>query len=223
MIMMKEAMELRHTVRKYTNQKISQELLDKINERLDDNNKKFGLSMKLMIDNTSAFGPFFKMILAKGVRNYIVLVGENTEDVDEKLGYCSSELMLFVQTLGLNSWWVGGTFNKKGVKKMLGMDEMMKMVGIVAIGYGVNQGVPHKSKSIEDISRYNGEIPTWFTSGVQAVLLAPTALNKQAFMIEGEGKKVKLVCNSGSFANVDLGIAKHHFELGAGKENFEWA
>jgi len=29
-------------------------------------------------------------------------------------------------------------------------------------------------------------------------------------------------CNRLGYAPVDLGIAKCHFEIGAGKENFEW-
>lgn len=54
-------------------------------------------------------------------------------------------------------------------------------------------------------------------------MCAPTALNKQAYLVTGEGNKVTLTCDSGYFADIDLGIGKYHFEIGAGKENFEWA
>ena len=53
--------------------------------------------------------------------------------------------------------------------------------------------------------------------------LAPTAINMQNFNITGKGNKVTLTYKSGPMSGIDKGIIKHHFELGAGKENFEWA
>ena len=88
---------------------------------------------------------------------------------------------------------------------------------------GKTQGVPHKSKRPYQVSNYEGEAPEWFNNGVQAALLAPTALNMQAFTITGKGNTVSLTYKSGPMSGIDKGIVKHHFELGAGKENFEWA
>ena len=59
----------------------------------------------------------------------------------------------------------------------------------------------------------------WFVAGVNAALLAPTAFGKQNFLISGKGQKVTLRCDT---CGEDLGLVKYHFELGAGKENFEW-
>lgn len=130
--------------------------------------------------------------------------------------------MLFAQTLGLNSWWVGGTFRRKGLEKNAA-PEAEKLLGLLALGYGAIQGAPHKSKQAEEIAAYEGEPPEWFTRGVEAVLLAPTALNKQAFAIRGQGRRVSMTCQNGVFSGVDLGIGQYHFELGAGRENFDWA
>lgn len=178
--------------------------------------------MRLVTDNADALNMFIKLVLAKGVRNYIVLAGKNFEDVDEKLGYCGADVMLFAQTLGLNSWWVGGTFSRSGVKKNAGVADDERIAGIIAIGYGATQGIPHKSKRPEEISSYAGTAPDWFQEGVGAVLLAPTALNKQAFNIRGEGNKVSMTCDNGIYTGIDLGIGRYHFEAGAGKNHFEW-
>ena len=217
---LKEAAECRHTVRKYTDRKIPQETADKLTERINDCNEKFGLDMKLITENTDALGTAVKLILSKGVRNYIILAGKNAPDTEEKLGYCGTDVMLLAQTLGLNSWWIGGTFSKSGAKK--NAPEAEKITGIITVGYGEVQGVPHKSKSPEDVSEYDGTAPEWFTSGVKTALLAPTALNRQAFFIKGNGNKVSLSYKSGMLSDTDRGIVKYHFELGAGKENFEW-
>ena len=106
---------------------------------------------------------------------------------------------------------------KKNMDKITG-----RINGIIAVGYGATQGVPHKSKSADEISQYKGTAPQWFKDGVDALLCAPTALNKQAYMVKGEGRKVSLTCTNGHFAGIDLGIGKYHFEIGAGKENFQW-
>ena len=64
----------------------------------------------------------------------------------------------------------------------------------------------------------------------KAALLAPTAINQQKFSfeyIQPHGDNIhKVKANKGfsmvGYTQMDLGIAKLHFEIGAGKENFEW-
>lgn len=216
---LKEAMQKRHMVRKYINKPISDDLINKINERISMNNKKYNLSMKLMVNNNKGVSSIMKLIMAKGVNNFIILAGDNSEKLDERLGYSGADIMLYAQTLGLNTWWVGGTFNRSVSKYV----DNKKVTGIIAIGYGETQGVPHKSKMIEDVSKYNGTvIPSWFINGVDGALLAPTALNKQNFMVIGDGNKVKIECDNGIFTGSNVGLVKYHFELGAGIENFKW-
>lgn len=219
---LKEAMEKRHTVRKYTDRPIPQEIVQKLTERIDRNNETYHLNMKLVTENTEALGAAVKLIMAKGVRNYIILAGSAAKSTEENLGYCGADIMLYAQTLGLNTWWIGGTFSRKGVKRNAGLKENEKIAGIIAVGYGATQGVPHKSKKPEEISSYEGTAPEWFTNGVCAVLLAPTALNRQAFTIAGKGDTVSMTCNNGGFSDIDLGIGKYHFEIGAGEEKVVW-
>ncbi len=216
---LKEAMQKRHMVRKYIDKSLPDDLINRINERISMNNEKHKLSMKLMINNNKGVNSIMKLIMAKGVNNFIILAGDNSENLDERLGYSGADIMLYAQTLGLNTWWVGGTFNRSVSQYV----ENKKVTGIIAIGYGESQGKPHKSKMVEDVSKYYGTvIPSWFISGVDGALLAPTALNKQDFMIIGDGNKVKIECDNGIFTGSNVGLIKYHFELGAGKENFEW-
>ena len=215
----KEAMSQRHMVRKYLDKKIPDDIVKKINERIEINNKRYNLNMKLMLNNDTGVSSIIKLILARGVNNFIILAGDNSPDLEEKLGYSGADIMLYTQTIGLNTWWVGGTYNR-GVSKYV---DNKKVTGIIAIGYGQTQGVPHKSKTVEEVSKYkNTIIPSWFIAGVDAALLAPTALNKQDFMIIGNGNKVSIECDNGIFTGSNVGLIKYHFELGAGKENFEW-
>ncbi len=87
----------------------------------------------------------------------------------------------------------------------------------------LEQGRTHRSKRASQVSSYAGKEPEWFRAGVEAALLAPTAINRQAFTLEGSGRTVRATYVPGVLSGVDLGIVKHHFELGAGRENFDWA
>ena len=106
---MEEAMRSRHTVRRYTDRRLPREVLEPLEARVRRNNQEHGLAMSLVTENTEAFGPVWKLLLAKGVRNYVILAGGDRPGVDEAVGYCGADVMLYAQTLGLNSWWVGGT------------------------------------------------------------------------------------------------------------------
>lgn len=216
---LKLAMRQRHTVRKFTSEPLSAELISQLNDRVCANNERFGLAISLKVGDESALPGALKLFFAKGVRNYFVLAGSDRPGLDEDLGYASADLMLFAQALGLNTWWIGGTFNRKNVEQVV---PGKKVVGIVAVGFGVTPGVAHKSKTAAEVSSYEGAVPQWFADGVQAALLAPTALNKQCFRIAGAGNKVSITENGGAFSGADIGIVKYHFELGAGNA-FEWA
>lgn len=216
---MKQAMRQRHTVRKFASEPPSPELISQLNDRVRANNERLGLAISLKVGDESALPGALKLFFAKGVRNYFVLAGSDRPGLDEDLGYASADLMLFAQTLGLNTWWIGGTFSRKNVERAV---PGKKVIGIVAVGFGATLGVAHKSKTAPEVSSYEGPEPQWFADGVQAALLAPTALNKQCFRIAGAGNKVSISENGGAFSGADIGIVKYHFELGAGNE-FDWA
>ena len=49
-------------------------------------------------------------------------------------------------------------------------------------------------------------------------------MNQQKFTFTlTEDGKVSAQPGRAFYAKMDLGIAKYHFEIGAGKENFQWA
>jgi len=78
-------------------------------------------------------------------------------------------------------------------------------------------------KRPEEVSSYEGQAPDWFTRGVEAALLAPTAFGKQAFTLSGRDGEVTLRCEDSAYAGQDRGLVKYHFEVGAGRDNFTWA
>lgn len=58
---------------------------------------------------------------------------------------------------------------------------------------------------------------------MNAAVLAPTGLNKQNFFIEANGNTVSIrPKDNRPMSQIDIGIVKYHFEIGAGRENFNW-
>ena len=109
---LKEAMRQRHTVRRYTDRPLSAEITGQLQQCIDKINETHGLSIALKTEDINALPGAIRLFLAKGVRNYFIMAGPDAPDTDEKLGYCSAELMLYAQTFGLNTWWIGGSFDR---------------------------------------------------------------------------------------------------------------
>ena len=59
----------------------------------------------------------------------------------------------------------------------------------------------------------------WFFNGMEAALLAPTAMNQQKFFFElSSDNKINAACGKGFYTKLDLGIVKYHFEIGSGRK-----
>ena len=162
-----------------------------------------------------------------GVKNYFVMVGKKSKDLEERVGYYGERLVLLVQTLGLNTCWVGLSYRKVPEAYNVCKDE--KLACMIALGYGETQGVSHKIKTIQQVSNASDLTPAWFKTGVEAALLAPTAVNQQKFYFEYVGMKnnqhiikAKKGFSMVGFTQMDLGIAKCHFDVTVGKGNFDW-
>ena len=224
-----EAIEARHSVRAYKEQPLTEKIVRMLEEQIAILNDEGQLHIQLILNEPKAFqGTLAKYGKFRGVTNYIVMAGKKSEDLDERVGYYGEHLVLLAQTLGLNTCWVGLSYSK--VPGTYVLDEGEKIACYIAIGYGETQGVAHKIKRVEQISNVDEQSPAWFRRGVEAALLAPTAVNQQKFFFEyipaADGMKsqvlAKRLFSLIGFTQMDLGIAKYHFEIGAGRENFEW-
>ena len=216
-----EAIKSRHSVRSYTDKKIEGETLTQLRQTVDECNQKSGLSIQLCLNEPNAFtGMMARYGKFQNVKNYIALIGKKDNSLEEKCGYYGETIVLKAQQLGLNTCWVAMTYSKGKSAAVVKPGE--KLVIVIALGYGETTGVQHKLKAIEELSSVNSAAPEWFRAGVEAAQLAPTAMNQQKFRFELDGNLVKASAGSGFYTKVDLGIAKYHFEIGAGESGWTW-
>jgi nitroreductase len=215
-----EAIHARHAVRSYRNEAIPADTAAALQEEIDACNREGRLHIQLVTNEPKAFDSMMAHYgKFSGVQSYIALVGKKSAGLDERLGYYGERVALKAQTLGLNTCWVAMSFSKGAAKKniQLGSDE--KLVCVLSLGYGTTQGTAHSSKPMEALCKTDAAAPDWFRSGMEAAMLAPTAMNQQKFCLTLSGGAVKAENLGGFYSEVDLGIVKYHFEIGAGKEH----
>ncbi len=224
----REAIEARHSVRAYKNEPLAEDICRRLEEEIAEVNQKGNLHVQLIQNEPKAFqGTLAKYGKFRNVSSYLVMAGERSGDLDERIGYYGEHLVLLAQTLGLNTCWVGLSYKKIPGTYVLGEGEVIK--AYIAIGYGETQGASHKIKTVEQVSNATDITPSWFKRGVQSALLAPTAVNQQKFSFEYVGMndnrhqvRAKKGFSLIGYTQMDLGIAKYHFEIGAGIDNFDW-
>ena len=204
MMTLQEAIQARHSVRAYKAQPLTDEDAALLQEKIAAVNSAGRLHIQLIRNEPKAFlGPFARYGKFRGVTDYLVMAGMKAEDLDDRIGYYGEQLVLFAQTIGLNTCWVGLSYTKIPGTYTLNKGEVIQ--AYISIGYGETQGVTRK--------------------------IAPTAINQQKFSFEylppEEGQLPRVVAKRHfslvGYTQMDLGIAKYHFEIAAGTDNFQWA
>ena len=213
MMTLQEAIQARHSVRYYKEQPLSDDHARQLQDMIAGLNREGQLHIQLIQNEPKAFlGPLARYGKFRGVTNYLVMAGVKAGDLDYRIGYYGEQLVLFAQAIGLNTCWVGLSYTKVPGTYVLNEGEVIK--AYISIGYGETQGVTE-----------------WFRRGVEAALLAPTAINQQKFSFElqptdpGQLPRVlaKRHFSIVGYTHMDLGIVKYHFEVAAGTDNFQWA
>ena len=209
-----EAIRLRHSVRAYQNRKIEQEKVDQLKALIDEVNAEGNVHLQFIEDAGKTFNRLLSKAMGLGsAPSVIACVGPDDGTLDNRVGYYGERIVLAAQSMGLNTCWAG-TYNKNGVPADVLAGE--RLVIVIAIGYGENQGRQRKSKTPGQVSKALCERPEWFDFGVEMALLAPTAINQQNFeIVLKEDGSVDFIDKGGPFSKVDLGIVKYNFTVGA--------
>ena len=214
----REAIDARHSVRAYLDTPIPGEIRQELDRFVSHCNRESGLSISIQYDDPEGFdsrlahyGRF------RNVKNYIVLAGKKNGNFDFICGYYGEKIVLYAQSLGLNTCWAALTFNKRKVSQLIAPGEALCMV--IALGYGQTQGSTHRSKGMKSVVESVDAPPRWFEDGVEAALKAPTAVNQQKFAFTlRDGVPMARVKGWGGYAKVDLGIVCWHFEAVTGRK-----
>lgn len=213
---LQEALKLRRSVRSYTSEPIAPDALAALQAEISAINAETGLHIQLITDEPKAFdSPLAHYGKFSGVRNYIALVGKKSSDLYEKCGYYGQRIVLYAQSLGLNTCWVALTYRR--IPGTIDVDKGEKLTVVISVGYGTTQGSPRPSKTTLQVSDLTPDCPDWYKAGIEGALLAPTAVNQQKFRIRRSGENVYFKALPGPYSGMDLGIVKYNFEIASGR------
>lgn len=183
---MVKAMEKRASRRNYKNDPISIEDMEKIQFFVDECNKDSGLTCTVLEDGSAGFRSAKKTYgMFSNVRTVILLKGNpDMDDFSEKVGYYGERLMLCLVSMGLGTCWVGGTFDREAYTVPSGERiECVLTVGNISkpgVKDSMMMQMNHvKRKPMSERIDSDLELPLWVQRGMEAVILAPSAVNRQ--------------------------------------------
>ena len=170
----------------------------------------------------------------RGAPAFLAFIGDiENPNVSEHVGYTAEGIVLEATALGLNTCWVGASFNAKKTGSLIDLGDKERIIGVSPLGYAAKNetitdkimtgfGRTHKRLPVEQmVSGLSYEqAPGWIKNAIEAARLAPSAVNRQpwGFNIEEDGITV-FIRSSGPDAKIpfrlDCGIAMLHIEVAA--------
>ena len=222
------AIDVRHSCRRFSNARLSTEMIDRIGTVIEEINSFSGMHLEFAEDGSRAFASVLKTYgLFKNVRSLILVKGKkDIPELAEKAGYFGEELVLELTAMGIGTCWVAGTYDKKTLS--VPADE--QLLCVIPAGYPEQEDffVPQTSRKRKSPDkRYrlinidkDTKIPQWFMDGIAAMCQAPSAVNSQKPYIEVHDSNFAsegMTSGKDDLDFIDLGIAERHFSIGADK------
>jgi nitroreductase len=244
-----ETMKKRSSIRTYEDKQIQKETYEKINNYINDGNNLSGpfgntFCLKLIYNQNKAIEKKEKLGtygIIKNPQAFIAGITENKDDAIVDYGYVFENLVLFLTDLGLGTCWLGGTYDKDTINKVMKIERGKLIPAIISIGYStvkrrafetamrVFVGAENRKPWRDLFCSKDFNTPLDENTGsllkapLDMVCIAPSASNKQPWrlVITDEGCHFYLAHTSGYIGNKmgfdmqrqDIGIAMCHFEL----------
>jgi hypothetical protein len=216
-----QAIEARRSIRQFTDEPIDGEVAEKLRSFVEECNRESGLNMQLVLGDSKGLSGILRRVNLKNAVNYLAIVGTNDEKLAGLGGYYGEKVVLRATQLGIASCWFAMGAKRGCIKIASGEKELIAIV----LGYPATEGRLSVSKPLQELyaTEGNATAPEWFLAGVRAAQLAPTAINQQKFrFVLSADNQVKAESLGGFLSDIDLGIVRYHFEIGAGRDNFTW-
>ncbi|MBR3438247.1 MAG: nitroreductase [Clostridia bacterium] len=195
----------------------------------------FGLPVEFILLDAKENGLYSPVI--KGETLYVAAKTEKAPHSEEAFGYSFEQLVLFAQSLGIGTTWIGGTFKREIFEKAANVQGNEKMYCASPLGYPakkmsvieatMRKGVRADKRKDADELFFDRDFQTplktqdkTILDALEAVRLAPSAVNMQPWRIVADGSRYHFFLShkKGYDANadwdiqaVDMGIALCHF------------
>jgi nitroreductase len=133
-----ESIKQRRSVRTYTNQPLSKELKDKIEDFIRQTQAPFGVNARIQFVNTGTGEKRLKLGtygFISGASDYLALIYEEAPLAEEGGAYLFEQVILYCTGLGLGTCWLGGSFSRKDFKKQVQLKPNERLRIVSPVGY----------------------------------------------------------------------------------------
>lgn len=239
---MKKAILSRTSQRSYNGEKLSQEDEKKLLHYLEDDENLTGLfGNKIKIHYVITIGQNMEKISTYGVvkkaPSYLVTVCKNDREGMIDCGYVFEKLVLYLESIGISTCWLGGTYKRSQLNVPVGEGEFIPIIS--PIGYAASKRT-FSDKTVRRLAKSSSRLDfdqLFFDQNfkksitdlglkerLEYVRLAPSASNKQPWRIVVDKHDVahlylERTPNYGrgrlayDIQMVDMGIAICHYEI----------
>ncbi len=233
-----ELVKTRRSVRTFDGNGIEAAKLDELKSYAEEMTNPYGKKVRFVFLD-AAENDLSSPVLT-GEKCYVSAVASKEEHIDEAYGYSFQNLLMKAHELGLGTVWIGGTMPRDKFEKASGLKdgEIMPCVsplGTTAKKMAIKETLMRKGvkadwrMKFEELF-YVGDFNTPLDEGyakehgiyddLEAVRLAPSAVNKQPWRIVIDGRKAHFyekhdkgyVTPDYDLQRIDIGIALYNFE-----------
>lgn len=223
-----DAIEKRHSVRKYTEEPVSSDLLADI-ETICEEFRPFAGARAVLVREPKSdvfkglIGPILKV---KQAPHYVAFVGDTeVNHFEAALGYLGEGIILEATSRALNTCWVTGFFRPERAEEDVAIRDGEQIVGVSPLGYAVDSKDrvgnkrEHDRKPLSKLIKSGDMDREWVEVALEAARLAPSAVNRQPWRFEIDSDSITIsyggLVDLGTSKAIDCGIAMLHVELGA--------
>ncbi|MGL5329591.1 MAG: nitroreductase family protein [Peptostreptococcaceae bacterium] len=226
-----ESQKSRKSTRTYIDKVLEEKHEKNLKNLIKEINEEVGFKFQLINNCQNLFKGFKASYgLLQGVNSCIALVSDKSiSQYKNKIGYYGEMLVLEAEYIGVSTCWIGGTYDKRECQKYINISDNEEIVCLIVIGYSSSKdgliqkivsNANKRRKSFGNILLEEDDLPKWVISGINCVMLSPSALNNQpiGYTYKNDVVSAYTTMKNHGFEDTDLGISMLHFEVGAMKE-----
>lgn len=235
-----ESIYNRKSVRKYKNEELDENTLNEI-AALGNSNirlyKDISMLVHLVKDGEKIQGISKGIIGSYGkikAPHYLVITSEVKEGYLENVGFTLEQLVLQLTGMKIGTCWIGGFIKKELLSGIVEIPTNHVPVIVISFGYPSNEGEvtriidsSYKRKKLSDF--YSGDLNDEWTSIMNAVRRAPSAVNMQPWRFFKEGSFIHvfsvtrtLMKHLEDMHKIDVGIALCHLKVALEAKNISF-
>ena len=244
-----DAINIRTAVRAYDSEPIDDDTARQLEMALQPINLISDLNIQLVRDQPKVFAEANASGHLTNAANYLAIVGPKDDaEARERAGFYAERVVLTATLRGLGTLWVAGSWDRSEAAKHCRVAGSRELYLAVVIGHPKDH-LAYRAKSYEELCEIQrthrptktfeqftasmddaarAAAPDWFRAGVEAAMKAPSAMNRQPITFsynpadDTAAAHIDPAAGDEHWALNDLGIAKLHFQVGAGQGQWAW-